>query len=287
VAIQIQEEERLTRTGRTDLAHRLVEAVRSACVDAAIEAYEQASSSGLCHEGAWEAAVSAIRMATLDGLAERAVRADSEAGADTPAAAESLGDVALRLARQFARPGAPAAGSAAAVTGAIAAGLLEWTAALSAHRGPHGFRKRGRSIASRGVALQASLSSAAQFDADVVERWLRTLSEGREVDPEESASSPEAPRAAAESAIDVAARCAQVTTLAAEVARDAHAAVRHDAAAALQLAASAAECALALAEQNLRSAVDTDWARNAKRRIWRTRLLLRRVRPAESARHDG
>jgi formiminotetrahydrofolate cyclodeaminase len=275
-------------TGRArDLAHQLVEAVRRACIDAAIEGYERASNSGLCHEGAWEAAVSAIRMAALDGVAERAVHADSETGADTPVAAESLRDVALRLARHFASPGAPAAGSAAAVTGAIAAGLLEWTAALSALRGPNGFRKRGRSIASRGAALQASLSSAAQVDAELVERWMRTLGEGREVDPEESASCPEAPRAAADSAIDVAARCAQVTTLAAEVARDAHAAVRHDAAAAMQLAASAAECALALAEQNLRPPVETDWARNAKRRIWRTRLLLRRVRPTASACHDG
>lgn len=267
-------------TGRaTDLAQQLIEAVRRACVDAAIDGYERASISGLCHEGAWEAAVSAIRMAALDGLAERAVRADSETGADAPVAAESLRDGVLRLARRFASPGAPAAGSAAAATGTIAAGLLEWTAARSVLRGPAGFRKRGRSIASRGVALQASLSSAAQADAELVEGWMRTLSESRDVDPVEPASCPEALTAATDSVIDIAARCAQVATLAAEVARDGHAAVRHDAAAALRLAASAAECALALAEENLRPASETDWARNAKRRMWRTRLLLGRARP--------
>jgi formiminotetrahydrofolate cyclodeaminase len=264
----------------TDLAHQLIEALRRACIDAAIDGYERASISGLCHEGAWEAAVSAIRMAALDALAEQAVRADPARGAEVPVATENLRDIALRLARRFASPGAPTAGSAAAATGAIAAGLLEWTAARSALRGPAGFCKRGRSIASRGAALQASLSSAAQADAELVEGWMRTLSESRDVDPAEPASCPEALAAATDSVIDIAARCAQITTLAAEVARDGHAAVRHDAAAALQLAASAAECALALAEENLRSASETDWARNAKRRIWRTRLLLRRVRPA-------
>jgi formiminotetrahydrofolate cyclodeaminase len=264
-------------TGHTrDLARRLTEAVRKACVDAAIDGYERASISGLCHEGAWEAAVSAIRVAA-PAPAECGAHADAERDPETPVAAENLRDVALRLARRFASLGAPAAGSAAAVTGAIAAGLLEWTAALSALRGPEGFRKRARSIASRGAALQSLLSSAAQTDAELVERWMRTLGEGRDDDPEEPALCPEA---GTNSVLDVAARCAQVTTLAAEVAREGHTAVRYDAAAALQLAASAAACALALAEENLRSAVETDWTRNTKRRMWRTRLLLHRVRPA-------
>jgi hypothetical protein len=37
------------------------EAVRAACLTAAIAAYEQAGSDGLCHEGAWENALGAIR----------------------------------------------------------------------------------------------------------------------------------------------------------------------------------------------------------------------------------
>ena len=86
---------------RTGLALRLAEAIREACLEAAIDGYEQASISGLCHEGAWEAAVSAIRMAALESIVERAVEADSEgrAGAEAKGAAESLRDVALRLAR--------------------------------------------------------------------------------------------------------------------------------------------------------------------------------------------
>ena len=44
-------------TDRLDLA----EAVRSACLQAALDAYEQAGVSGLCGEGRWEIAVQAIR----------------------------------------------------------------------------------------------------------------------------------------------------------------------------------------------------------------------------------
>jgi hypothetical protein len=37
------------------------EAVRAACVDAALQAYEDAALQGLCAEGCWEAAVGAMR----------------------------------------------------------------------------------------------------------------------------------------------------------------------------------------------------------------------------------
>jgi hypothetical protein len=42
----------------------LAEQVRSACLQAALDAYEQAGIAGLCGEGRWELAVQAIR--TLD-----------------------------------------------------------------------------------------------------------------------------------------------------------------------------------------------------------------------------
>lgn len=42
----------------------IAEAVRRACVDAALEAYEDAQVRGLCREGAWEVAIEAVR--TLD-----------------------------------------------------------------------------------------------------------------------------------------------------------------------------------------------------------------------------
>lgn len=43
----------------------IAQAVRSACVQAALDGYEQAQIAGLCQEGAWEVAVDAIRMVDL------------------------------------------------------------------------------------------------------------------------------------------------------------------------------------------------------------------------------
>jgi hypothetical protein len=40
---------------------RIAEAIRAACLDAALESYEEAGIRGLCHEGAWECAIGAIR----------------------------------------------------------------------------------------------------------------------------------------------------------------------------------------------------------------------------------
>lgn len=51
-----------------DEKRRLAEAVRAACLDAAIKSYEQASISGLCGEGAWEAARGAIQMLDIECL---------------------------------------------------------------------------------------------------------------------------------------------------------------------------------------------------------------------------
>ena len=48
----------------------LAEAVRAACIQAAVSGYENAAMSGLCAEGAFEAAVSAIRMLDLKALTE-------------------------------------------------------------------------------------------------------------------------------------------------------------------------------------------------------------------------
>jgi hypothetical protein len=39
----------------------LAETVRTACIRVALEAYEQAGISGLCHEGRFEAAIGALR----------------------------------------------------------------------------------------------------------------------------------------------------------------------------------------------------------------------------------
>ena len=59
-------------TGFTaDEQHRLAEAVREACIQAALAGYENAAISGLCHEGAWGAAISAIRMVDLDAVIDK------------------------------------------------------------------------------------------------------------------------------------------------------------------------------------------------------------------------
>lgn len=53
-------------------ARQIAEVVRAACVRAALEGYEQASMDGLCHEGAWEAAVDAIRSLDLNSVLKQA-----------------------------------------------------------------------------------------------------------------------------------------------------------------------------------------------------------------------
>lgn len=208
---------------RRRFARQLGEAVRRACLEAALAGHEAASISGLCAEGAFEAALSEIQRLDVGALAEA-----SEAEPDE----------------------APlAAGGAAAGTGALAAGLLEGSARLAAAAGPGAFRKRARSIASRASVLRATLGAALRSSA-----------------------------ADAEAVLEIAARCAQVTTLAAEVA-SANAAAGRDAEAARNLAASAAACALALAEDALRATAESDATRSALRRVWRTRLLLNRAHP--------
>lgn len=47
---------------------RLAEAVRDACRKVAQEAYENAGISGLCEEGRWECAISAIRALDLEAV---------------------------------------------------------------------------------------------------------------------------------------------------------------------------------------------------------------------------
>jgi len=63
---------------RTDLmdAHmQTAERVRQACIAAALQAYEDAGVSGLCHEGRWEYAVDAMRGLPLRPLVQGLLRA--------------------------------------------------------------------------------------------------------------------------------------------------------------------------------------------------------------------
>jgi len=52
--------------------HEVARRVREECIRTAISAYENASISGLCGEGAFEAAVSAMRMLDLAALVDGA-----------------------------------------------------------------------------------------------------------------------------------------------------------------------------------------------------------------------
>ena len=47
---------------------QLAEAIRTACIRAAIAGYEDASLSGLCHEGAWERAIDAMLELKLEAV---------------------------------------------------------------------------------------------------------------------------------------------------------------------------------------------------------------------------
>ncbi len=50
------------------LLHSYAQAVKAACIEAAINGHEQAGISGLCQEGRFEAAISAIRMLDVDTI---------------------------------------------------------------------------------------------------------------------------------------------------------------------------------------------------------------------------
>ena len=49
----------------------IARAVRTACVNSAKDAYNNAAMSGLCDEGALEAAISAIEMLDIEALVEK------------------------------------------------------------------------------------------------------------------------------------------------------------------------------------------------------------------------
>lgn len=243
------------------------EEIRRRCIDAARSGYEDALMSGLCREGAWEAAVSAIQRLDLERVSDDA----SAAGTPTDDASSNreLAEHCIDLARRFTRAGPPAAGSAAAVTGAIAAGLLEWAAGATEGRGQEAFRSRAGRIRGRAAALAASLASAAQEDASVV---------GSLVESRDRADPRSVLLDATESVLEVATGCSQVATLVAELTPHAQRTFRPDLEVALRLACSASQSALDLFETNRPGDEEgSEWLLSAKRRAWRVRLLLRRA----------
>jgi hypothetical protein len=67
-----------------DPNHTLAESIRRALIDAAESAYEDAGIQGLCAEGRWEAAVSAMRTVDLEAVVQ-----GGGASADASASTES------------------------------------------------------------------------------------------------------------------------------------------------------------------------------------------------------
>jgi hypothetical protein len=64
----LHDDEPMSISLSTDDRRRIAEATRRACIEAALEGYESAAISGLCHEGAWENAISAIRRLDLEDI---------------------------------------------------------------------------------------------------------------------------------------------------------------------------------------------------------------------------
>lgn len=62
----------------------MADAVRKACIEAALAAYEDAGVSGLCAEGRWEAAVSAMQSLDLQTLTAKDTAHPNGAGFRPP-----------------------------------------------------------------------------------------------------------------------------------------------------------------------------------------------------------
>lgn len=62
-----------------DDPQKIAEAVRRACIEAALEAYEDAQVRGLCREGAWEVAIGAVRTLNVAAVIASVV-SDEEKG---------------------------------------------------------------------------------------------------------------------------------------------------------------------------------------------------------------
>ena len=63
---------------QTNEARQIAEIIRQACVQAALNGYEDARMSGLCHEGAWELAIDSIRSLKLEVILQQAASGEPE-----------------------------------------------------------------------------------------------------------------------------------------------------------------------------------------------------------------
>lgn len=62
----------------TETYRELAELIRSTCIQAALEAYEDAGVSGLCAEGRWEYTIGILRQLDLEPLLQAALQKRAE-----------------------------------------------------------------------------------------------------------------------------------------------------------------------------------------------------------------
>jgi formiminotetrahydrofolate cyclodeaminase len=133
------------------------EGARHALVEAALRAYDDAGLSGLCAEGRWEAAVSALR-----GLDLRAYGSPRGGGAARPTGER----FAARAAAAAAAMPTPGGGSVAAVAGMLAATLARMVTGLTVGRLQYrGVEAEMRDAANRAAALGVELTVLVARDA--------------------------------------------------------------------------------------------------------------------------
>ena len=72
-----------------DPHHTLAESIRRALIDAAEAAYEDAGIQGLCAEGRWEAAVSAMRGVDLEAVVQGKAGASTGSSSSTESCAST------------------------------------------------------------------------------------------------------------------------------------------------------------------------------------------------------
>jgi methenyltetrahydrofolate cyclohydrolase len=146
-----------------------------------------------------------------------------------------------------ARGPVPGGGSAAAVTGAIAASLVGMTARVSAD----GWADSG-GIAAQADALRDRLAGLAEADATVYRESLRRLEHAHQIPPERrDYELAEALAEAAGTPLAIARSACDVALLASEAADRGDPRVQADAEAAIALAAAAAQSAARIVEVNL------------------------------------
>lgn len=61
-----------------DTLHTVAEAVRAACLEAALDGYDRAGMSGLCEAGRWEMVVDALRSLDVDAVVAQVARGGAQ-----------------------------------------------------------------------------------------------------------------------------------------------------------------------------------------------------------------